>query len=90
VGHVLDELIQYANYHFRDEEKVMETIGFPRVEFERHKRLHEAFTKELGRLMNEPLWVVLDFIQNWLLGHILAEDMRIGRFLRDSSRHLQG
>jgi hemerythrin-like metal-binding protein len=77
----LKALTDYAGFHFADEERVMESVGYPDHEFQRHKKQHELFLESLSQLKSEPLWKTLDFFREWLLTHVLAEDTKIGRFI---------
>ena len=77
----LAALTEYAGFHFSEEERVMLFVGYPEGEFQKHKRLHEGFVERVAELRAEPLWTTLDFIREWLLMHILAEDSKIGRFI---------
>ena len=40
---VMKELVEYVMVHFRDEEKIMEGIRYPK--FKEHKQKHEDFVK---------------------------------------------
>jgi hemerythrin-like metal-binding protein len=77
-------LLRYAEFHFGREEKVMEACGFPAVEH--HKDEHLAFTQHVQELAGridsgeaQALEVVndelTDYLKNWLIHHILIEDM---------------
>jgi hemerythrin len=83
MGRALKFLVDYANYHFSEEELFMQKAGFS--EYERHKALHKELIHKLmemlfmlkkgGTLQPQEL---LDFLSDWLVRHILAEDMKIG------------
>lgn len=84
IKEILSEFFQYMNVHFADEESYMEEIGYP--EIEAHKELHKHIIKELSATikniksindMKEKLQVVS---QEWLLQHILHNDMLIEKY----------
>jgi len=77
----LKSLMDYASFHFADEEKMMFSVGYPEPEFQRHKKQHKLFVERIVQLQSEPLWTMLDYFREWLLLHVLAEDTKIGRFL---------
>lgn len=88
-GHqALMKMIDYAKYHFRQEEDYMRSIGYP--DFVRHHRLHENFeylVYQFNRNVNESSELVLNekillLIQRWLINHILVEDKRYADFAR--------
>ena len=77
---LLLDLVRYAHYHFRDEEDLMRKTGYPDLELHRatHDQLFErvlGFTHDyfFERVEQAQL---LQFLMDFLLGHILAEDMR--------------
>lgn len=84
IKNILAEFFDYMKEHFADEESYMQKVGYP--DLERHKILHKTIIEELSKTiltiknvydMREHLKVVA---HDWLLGHILHEDMRIKEF----------
>ncbi|CAM2839721.1 bacteriohemerythrin [Helicobacter burdigaliensis] len=83
---ILMEFFEYIKEHFRDEEIYMQAIDYP--DLEQHKRIHTEITKTMISLikdiktlneMKEKLQVIA---KNWLLEHILKEDMKYERYRR--------
>lgn len=75
-----EDLADYTIEHFSDEEKFMESIGYPQLSS--HKKIHKhlldqvaAFGEELkrGHLDDEKL---ISFLRNWLISHIMGVDMK--------------
>jgi len=87
VGENLAEVFKYIKYHFQHEETFMMYINYPDVLH--HKKLHEELSERLRQIItqNSDFDVLLDkikeFIQNWVIHHILEEDMK----LRDYSKN---
>jgi methyl-accepting chemotaxis protein len=84
----LKELIDYTDYHFAAEEANFKKYGYP--ETDEHIAQHQALLKkartlyrefEEGRsvLSNE----VLDFLQDWVMNHIMKTDTRYSQFFKD-------
>jgi len=86
VATVLDELMVYAQGHFRREESVMAALKFP--ETESHKKLHEALGMR-ARVLRDRFnacahdedrracgAILLKVLNDWLLDHILKQDMK--------------
>lgn len=81
LGSVLNSLDEYTAYHFAREEKLQEVAGYPGLEA--HKRLHVTLAGQVTdickRYHRDPASVqadeVLDFLKNWLVDHILKQDM---------------
>lgn len=89
---LLAELKNYTEFHFHDEEMLMERIHYP--ELEAQKRAHSAFVgrlveidlSELDDMDNNQQEYLLDLIQfllGWLSNHILGADKKIGQFMRE-------
>lgn len=80
---ILDELKEYTQVHFADEENYMNEIGYEGLA--QQKILHEKFIETLNDVnldhvddnQEEYLYEVLNFLQNWLINHILKVDKLI-------------
>jgi hemerythrin-like metal-binding protein len=84
-------LREYAVEHFRDEEELMEAVGFPYLES--HRESHLVFSAELatfearlattydraGLALELATWVA-----DWFKQHVGAADRPLARFLEDS------
>ncbi|HKJ77385.1 MAG TPA: bacteriohemerythrin [Gammaproteobacteria bacterium] len=85
-GDVLDELIEYANTHFKREEALMERAGFEGMA--RHKANHDKLLEQVRRLRadfyDEKLSLTMDlmnFLKDWLNNHIMGQDKELAAFL---------
>lgn len=80
---ILDELKDYTHVHFADEENYMREIGYEGLA--QQEILHQKFIDTLEELdLNDVddnqeayLYEFLNFLQNWLINHILKVDMLI-------------
>ena len=79
----LSELGELSVRHFAEEEKVMEAVGFPRIDH--HKLLHEMlldrfaeFQAEARRPDGRLTPQFMDFLNGWLTGHIRGPDTQYG------------
>lgn len=80
---ILNELKEYTRVHFSDEENYMREIGYEGLV--QQEILHQHFIDTLNELdLNDVddnqeayLYNFLDFLQNWLVTHILKVDMLI-------------
>lgn len=88
---LLGELKDYTEFHFEDEEALMERINYPQLDIQR--RAHSAFIERLVGInlselddmddnQQEYLTELLSFLQNWLINHILKSDKLIGEYQR--------
>ena len=83
----LDELVAFTRQHFHLEERVMAQSGYP--ELEQHREGHEALLRQIvdfrerfaaGEAITELQ--VMDFLKDWLVGHISESDKHLGEFLQ--------
>lgn len=80
---ILDELKEYTRIHFSDEEEYMRKIGYEGLA--KQEILHQNFIDKLNELdlddvdnnQEAYLYDFLDFLQNWLINHILKVDKLI-------------
>lgn len=81
---ILLEFFDYMKTHFDDEEHYMKEIGYP--EIQKHKRLHRRIIDELSKTIKQihnvhDMRVKLKIVaQEWLLNHILHDDMLIEKY----------
>lgn len=82
VYETLDELIDYAAFHFKTEHEYMLAIGYPHIETQINE--HAYFTNEVLRLVqsrsmnsSELAKETITFLGSWLLHHVTEEDRKI-------------
>jgi hemerythrin len=85
ISDLLSGMISYAREHFRDEEALMAEYGYPFKEhqMEQHKEfvvktVDFCSAVELG--VDIVPQVMLDYLKDWLVHHILQQDMRYKQF----------
>ena len=80
IMNLISELYDYTVYHFENEKVMME--GLNKSLSAKHLKEHEEFTYKLMELksldidgnQDEVLINALDFVANWVVGHILDTD----------------
>lgn len=87
IPQLLNRLVAYAEAHFQHEEKLMRENEYPLLD--KHSKQHSdlvssifAINERFAAKPAEASAEILHFIKNWLLKHILKEDMAIADFLR--------
>lgn len=87
---ICKELHEYTVFHFRDEELLMQEVGYPHLE--QHQKKHreitdqvQAYLDALERDNNVPPQDVLDFMGDWLVEHIIYMDMKIGDHIKEQN-----
>jgi hemerythrin-like metal-binding protein len=80
---LLNELIQYTLTHFSDEEKFMESIGYPGIN--EHKMQHKwlvtrvtEFKAEFDAGTGKIDQKILIFLKSWIMNHIQSDDIKYG------------
>jgi len=77
---IIGELIDYTRAHFKREEAIMETCGYP--DTEKHRGAHQLLTERVVALSDtwrrnrdlEDFYVLKSFLRDWWVGHILHVD----------------
>lgn len=81
---ILQELITYTQNHFRAEEAMMKSRGYPGLG--EHRRQHNDLEKQVTELAHRTQggaalgMEVFSFLKSWLIKHILETDREYGRF----------
>ncbi len=85
---ILQEMIDYANFHLNSEEKLLFKYNYPQKE--EHEAMHKSFREKIEELKKslkseskDAHYEVIDYLKNWWTNHILVEDMKYSDFLSD-------
>lgn len=85
---ILTELFNYMKEHFNNEEQYMQEIHYPYLN--EHKIMHKNIIRDMSYLiqnikttndLKEKLYTIMS---EWLLEHILYEDMKVEQYRRSS------
>lgn len=83
---VIDELVNYAYFHFNREEQIMAAAGYPGLD--RHRKIHERMMVEVKHLQQrfdeqgENIGSELSqFLNEWLINHIMKIDKEYGPYV---------
>ncbi|MFR1709774.1 MAG: bacteriohemerythrin [Clostridium sp.] len=82
---LIEELKGYAALHFKDEEAYMESINYKKMFTQKidHdnfiKKLNEIDLNELDANQEEYILELLEFVNTWLVTHILEKDKLIAQ-----------
>lgn len=77
----MNQLINYAQIHFADEEKLTATLNLPEEILTAHKKVHEQLIMDIfdlhvnissGKI--NSMSYIQNFLREWLVLHILNED----------------
>lgn len=85
---ILAKLLDYTRFHFTAEEDFMQKYGYPGLD--QQKAQHQHFIKKIqdfqsdlneGKLMLSM--EIMNFLKDWLVKHIEAEDKKYGPFFNE-------
>jgi hemerythrin len=94
INSVIAELKKFAEFHFASEENLMREIGYP--ELNRHAHIHTELLMEFnGRMakirdrLDYPEDLLI-FLNQWLLKHMVKDDLKIANLIITSGSHAIG
>ncbi|CAM3281616.1 hemerythrin family protein [Helicobacter labetoulli] len=88
VKDMITQFFDYMKTHFKDEEQYMQAIGYPRLE--EHRKIHRKIVADMAVMVksihsaNELKDKIMIMAQDWLLTHILQEDMQIEKYRKEA------
>ena len=83
----LDQLLEYARFHFAREERIQYAAGYP--DYLRHKRAHQQLLASLKEICRDIRATdqpgsreahqlrLHDLLRQWLMDHVLHEDAKL-------------
>ena len=81
IGTVIAEFVDYTDYHFKTEERLLRQNGYP--DYDEHKEMHDNLSRKAHSIKeafdrgNTPTAIeVMLLLTNWLNTHILEEDRK--------------
>ena len=85
----LEELVNCTAWHFSHEERLMLKYGYDG--YAEHKEKHQALIESARELQKRTLKAGkplanedLEYLEGWLTGHILSDDMRLANYLAET------
>jgi hemerythrin-like metal-binding protein len=85
LGATFDQLAQYAQFHFAEEEALMQQTHMLETQAILHQQHHRQFAEQLTSMWSgraefqNPAEVLHGFLSSWLTFHILEEDQSMAR-----------
>ncbi|NOU20085.1 MAG: hemerythrin family protein [Bacteroidales bacterium] len=87
---ILDEMIKYTDYHFKNEEKYFEKYAYS--DAQEHIKQHEEFVlkvtdfyQEYNRGSETLTYDIMHFLRDWLLEHIKDSDRKYSSEFQEKS-----
>ena len=84
---IFDELAEYAEHHFKTEEKIWKKYFNNDIWFTSHEKTHDNFSAQVEALKNKEqkgsiddlIQEIVSFLSHWLANHILNTDKRMAK-----------
>ena len=83
----MNELTAYTKEHFAQEESLMAQANYPKIG--EHKMIHQELINQIGEIQAKlssgkpvSLVTVVRFLSDWLISHIMQEDMAYKSYLK--------
>ena len=90
INETVDDLINYADYHFKTEEKYFELHNYP--ESQQHIIQHSFYKDEILQFKKEILdgkstvpIDVFNFLKDWLTEHIMQSDKKYAKYYSNNN-----
>ncbi len=84
----VEKLVDYTRVHFADEEEDLEKVNYPHLE--EHKEIHADLLEQVLRFQarmdkegEEMRTDLYKFLRDWLINHILDEDMKYSEYFKE-------
>ncbi|OFX26234.1 MAG: hypothetical protein A2041_11695 [Bacteroidetes bacterium GWA2_31_9b] len=81
IGEIIQELTDYAIYHFEVEEKYFKKFNYS--DSDNHVKEHRNFSEKVNEFRKEfeknksvLTFTIINFLRNWLMNHILVSDKK--------------
>lgn len=94
--HITQDLLSYALYHFETEEELMQQYGYVDEDGENanlHFAQHRGFSSKVVAVREDlkagiliPAGDLIEFLNGWLVNHILNTDKKLGAFIAAKRR----
>ncbi len=86
IEEILQDMAEYAQYHFKEEETLMTQIGVDQRHINLHIETHQSFWVEVNSLHSKisqdnvsTATYLFDYLTHWLAYHILGRDQNMAR-----------
>ncbi|NQU57752.1 MAG: bacteriohemerythrin [Rhodospirillales bacterium] len=91
---VIEEMIDYTQYHFQREEAIMEACNYP--DLESHRDFHRKLIIKVNELASawrknnnpETFHKLREFLRGWWIGHIINVDKKISEYAKGKERDI--
>ncbi|MFA6400257.1 MAG: bacteriohemerythrin [Salinivirgaceae bacterium] len=87
---ILNEMIQYTDYHFKIEEEYFEKYNYPGKQ--EHKIEHQHFVEKISTFHNDyksgsitVSYEIMDFLKDWLISHIKTSDKKYSNYFKNQN-----
>ena len=85
---VINELLEYTEYHFKFEENLMKEYGFDGLEKQAQEhsfyvsKIRSICSKDIDNDQQKTTTEIVDFLSDWISSHILFSDRNYATFFK--------
>jgi len=86
---IIDELLNYAEYHFKYEENLINSYNFDGLGQQRQehefyvKRIKDILSKDIDSDQQQATLEIVDFLSEWISNHILFSDRKYAIYFKE-------
>ena len=86
---ILNELLDYTEYHFDYEEKLMESYGYTGYNAQKQEhgffvgKIRAMVSKDIDSDQQKAVTEVIDFLSEWISNHILLSDRKYALYFEE-------
>jgi len=87
---LLNELLEYTEYHFGFEEDMMKRYNYNDLEKQEQehgfytKRIRDISPEEVDNTQNQTIIQLVDFLSEWISSHILLSDRKYAAYFKEN------
>ena len=86
IGETLSDLLKYAKRHFKEEEKLLREIKYPKLE--EHEKMHIDFIFKIAMFCKDVLngkssvvEEMIEYLTDWLINHTSSADLDFKNYI---------
>jgi len=86
---VLDELLEYTEYHFKYEEELMKKYDYTDYDQQQHdhtfyvNKIKSISSKDVDNNQHKTIMEIVDFLSEWISSHILFSDRSYANYFKE-------
>lgn len=90
IMNILDELLEYTEYHFNYEENMLKNYGYKEIHNQEEEHYYYVYKiksiaskEDIDDNQKKTILEILDFLSQWISNHIMLSDGKYASFLKE-------